>query len=222
MTTRQKVILVIFVIILGVLIWQLVGLIRPNQNSVVAPVAAANTMNTIQPSAPKAVALTRPAPVPLTPRELQLLKQQQDLEAKYVSALNELQMLKIEREIVENNRAIMAARFDTLSTQKNIVALLNPSEPPVPPGEYAQKLVTPTTGAQGGEPAAQEAGYSVISVTQLHHRWSAVMGYQGRLYQVAVGDYLPIDGSKVLSIDKSGIWLERANVKRKVSMVPAI
>jgi hypothetical protein len=62
----------------------------------------------------------------------------------------------------------------------------------------------------------------VISVSQLQNRWGAVLGYQGNLYSVFSGDVLPPDGSKVISISKSGVILEKNGIRTLVSMVPVI
>ena len=227
LTTRQKITGGLFVVIVIFLIWQVMGLFGGGGETAPAVAQAITPMGNAAPT---------PTPVPkqtttLSPREMELLKLQQETEAKYIAALNELQMLKIEREIAENNKAIMAAKLDAITAQKNIVTLLSPPAPQVLPGAYAQGLGggaasggAPTTGP-GGQPIAaeaKEADYTVVSVSQLQRRWSAVLGYQSNLYNVSIGDVLPPDGSTVVSINQSGVVLQKDGAKRKVSLVPII
>jgi type IV pilus biogenesis protein PilP len=216
MTTRQKITGVIFIVVLIIIGWQ--GMSLLNSTSSAPPLAVAANQQAMAMRAPKPMPVVK-QPAQLTPREMQLMQMQQALEAKYVAAINELQMLKLEREIVENNKAIVAARLDTVALQQKIVNLL--TAPSVPPGAYSQGLEGGAAPAQPPQPP-QQPSYSVVSVSQLQHRWSAVMGYQGHLYQIYVGDIMPPDGSKVIEINKSGVWLSKDNEKRKVSLVPVI
>lgn len=242
MTTRQKAMAAIFVIVVIIVVWQVIGMFRGSPAPQINP--ANQTTTAMRSGAPGAAQpqqqqqmTPQPAPVPaqpaLTQREMELLKLQQETEAKYIAALNELQMLRVEREIAENNRAIMTAKLDAITAQKNIVDLLTNPAPQVAPGAYAQGLVGPvssgTNVAQPGQPspppalqAPAEVQYTVVSVAQIQNRWSAVLGYQGNLYNVSIGDILPADGSRVVSISKAGIILEKDNQRKRVSLVPII
>ena len=53
------------------------------------------------------------------------------------------------------------------------------------------------------------------------NRWTAVLGSQGKLYNVAVGDVLA-DGERVLSISKSGVILEKEGKSKKISIISSI
>ena len=111
--------------------------------------------------------------------------------------------------------------------KKGIVDLLTP---PAPKETYAQGMMrargVEATPGQAQAPApvlpVKEVTYTVVSVSQLQYRWNAVLGYEGSLYSVHVGDILPADGSKVISISKSGVILEKEGKRKKVSMVPVI
>src|SRR5579862_3301069 len=122
LTTRQKVITVIFVLIVIFLIWQVIRLLHVG-GSTSAPTPAANAVaaNTPQMSVPKPAALPKPADVSANDAVLQRMQQQ--TEAQYVVALNELQMLKISRDIAEANKAIATAKLDTVTAQKNTLDL---------------------------------------------------------------------------------------------------
>lgn len=239
MPMRQKIVMVSFVVVLLILAWLIYGTFKGETRSAPPPLTTTN-INAGAPGGlappggaqlpvPKQSEIVKPEP--LSPREAQLLQLQQATEAKYVEALNELQMLRVERDIAETNKAIATARLDTITAQKNIVNLLKPPAPVIPPTTYAQGLVNPTGagGAPGGPPTSAikpppepETNYTVISVSFLKERWNAVLGYQGTLYNVHVGDIIPVDGSKVINIDTSGLILERNGMRRKISMVPII
>jgi type IV pilus biogenesis protein PilP len=229
MTTRQKVTIAVLVIIVLVILWQLIGLFRGPKVSTPTPArnATAPRVATPAPAMPQPAALP-PKPAPMSQRELELMRLQQETQAKYLAALSELQMLKVTRDIAETNQAIAAAKLATVTAQKKTITELTGPVAPIPQGAYASALTSPTgatpTETQPQPPVAipQETSYTVISVSQLRYRWSAVIGYQGNLYSVSVGDILPPDGSRVVNINKSGVTLERNNVRRRVSLVPII
>lgn len=228
---RQKVMAVILVIVILVILWQIIGLFRGESK----PEAITASSPTAMKSAPTGPEQSTPQPAqlikaqPMTQRELQLLQLQQATEAKYVAALNELQMLKVSREIAETNQAIAAAKLATVTAEKNILNLLSVQVPQVSQGTYAKNLAGPMApGTPAPTPAPTpitsqpQVSYSVISVTLLQYKWSAVLGAQGNLYNVSVGDILPPDGSKVTSISKSGVILQKDGVSRRISLVPII
>lgn len=167
---------------------------------------------------------------PMTERELQLIKMQQDLQTKYLAAINELQMLKVEKDIAETNKDISKAKLDSITAQKDIVDLLAPkvttttesyvkgldqsANQPPPSGESIQQATTISS--------TPTVGYTVISVTKLRGDWTAVIGASGKLYSVKAGDVLAADGSVVLGINRSGVLLEKEGKRTKISMVPII
>lgn len=239
MSMRQKVVLVLFILVAIFVVWQVYGMMKSGGSAPTTgpkPVAqsAQSSGGTTGPEMHQTGPMPTSAPIPrkeppLSPRESALLQLQQETEAKYISALNELQMLKIEKEIAETNKSIMSAKLDTITAEKNIVNLLKPPIPaPVPPTTYTQGLAqTKQPPAQSEQPqplstSTAEVNYTVISVSKLQSRWNAIMGYQGNLYNVHVGDILPSDGSKVISISNTGVVLEKNGMRRKVSMVQII
>jgi hypothetical protein len=232
LTSRQKMIGIIFAVVILIILWEVIGMFTGRKSTPTQPVTTrqATAMNAGVPGGLPAQPMTpRPAPLPkqqtaLSPQEIALQQIQQESEKNYVTALNQLQMLRVQKDIAETNKAIMAAKLDTVTSEKKVVDLLAPPAPHPTPATYAQGLVNP---AQVGgppiiSPSQTEANYTVISVSQLQHKWAAVIGYQGNLYSVSVGDVLPVDRSIVLHIDKSGVILEKNGVKKKFSLVPII
>ena len=175
---------------------------------------------------------------PITEREAQLIKLQQETQAKYIAAVNELQMLKIEKDIAETSRDVSKAKLEGITAQKGIVDLLTPEKVAVAtPATYAQGLlrdsarppstVTDTTDTTKSDAVVSPQSissdsYTVVSISKLRGQWIAVLGYAGTLYKVSRGDVLPNDGSVVTSIDRNGIKLEKDGKTIKVSMVPII
>src|SRR3990167_4728502 len=226
MTTRQKFIAGVLILIVIILFWQLKGLFGGGSDTTALP-KTASTAPPIQQMVPQPAPLPKPV---MSQREMELLAQQKQIEAKYIAALNELQALRLEREIAETNKAIIDAKLGTITAQKNIIDLLSPPPPPqVIQGGYAQGLaggVVPMTAQQQLPQATtqqpQETNYTVVSISRLKSKWSAVLGYQTNLYHVSIGDVLPADGSTVVSIDRSGVVLQKEGMRKKVSLVPII
>lgn len=230
MSTRQKVIAAIFVVILIFLIYQIYAMLRgPSQPKTLSKTTGTSaSLNPQQPVIPQAASLPKPTVTANNPQEAAIIQMQQETEAKYLTALNELQMLRLVREIAETNKAIMSAKLETLTAEKSIVDLLKPPPPPTT-NNYARTLATSgsaTTPTVIAPPPvltqSTDLPYTVISVSQLQYRWNAVLGLQGNLYNVHIGDVLPADQSKVIAIDKNGVILEKNNIHRRISLVPLI
>lgn len=254
---RQKVVAVVFLLILIFLVWMIKGMISGGSspapatpiatkssspsavgspsasNSSVSASNAAASPSTSQQSTPHPNTDV-PQQAAMTPREAELMRLQEATEAKYIAAMNELQILKVNQAIAETNKAIATAKLDTVTAQKNVVDMLS-GKASSSMGSYAQNLAgipinkkmvgsieQPASASPQAPAPVVEVSYSVISVSQLQSKWNAVLGYQGNLFSVAIGDKLPPDGSTVISIDKSGVILDKNGQKKKFSMVPII
>ena len=231
MPNRQKMTIGVIILVFIIIAWQVMGLFGGS-----APTPVKTTAGGATPAAPTQSRGPQQVPVftqaQLNEREAALMKLQKDTQDKYIMAVNELQLLKIEREIAENNKAIVSAKLDTVTAQKGILSLLSPSITQPAPGAFAPGLVTPAlSGVPQGQPVAQQSvgtaqdeglNYAVVSVSQISYKWNAVLGSGTNLYQVSIGDILPPDRSKVVSIDKTGVVLEKDGKRRKMSLVPII
>ncbi|MCD6039233.1 MAG: hypothetical protein K0S27_633 [Gammaproteobacteria bacterium] len=246
MTVKQKGVIGAIIFIVLIIAWQIMGLMSDRTSGPTIPTkssinqGAANKMTSDSAGA-NAVPVNnnqmmqqsqlRQAPVMADARFLQL---QQMSEQKYIAKINDLEDLKIQREIAETNQAIAAAKLATVTAEKNISDLLTKPAAPapeIPQASYANKLTHPvfpgeSVGAESGAaPPVQvtpPVEYSVISVSMQLGKWSAVMGYKGKLYNVIVGDILPEDDSVVMSINKSGVVLKKEDKTRKISIMLAI
>lgn len=240
---KQKVMAAILILVLAVIGWQIVGLFTGGGSSQPAITPAKNqpSASNDDAAAPSAAATTaqnnvpQPASLPKqsqpSPREMELMRLQAETQAKYIAAVNELQMLKIQRQLAETNQAIATAKLATVTAEKNIVDMLAPPAPPpapVKPGNPVGPSAANDSSALGQIDAAASrqpalVPYTVISVSQANRKWSAVIGYQDQLYHVQSGDILPADNSVVMSIDNGGVWLSnKEGIKRRLSLVPII
>lgn len=240
-TSRQIATAAVTAIIFLIVIWQVIGMLGGGSSAPApAPVAkgagpAGTPPPALTPGANPAMAGGMAPPPeeqqqvqPSNVRPSEFLAAQQEAQKNYLNALNQLQMLKIEKEIEETNQAIATAKLATASANKNIGDLLaKPVAPPPPPSAYANQLEGSAQlgGGPTSPPPAQpveETSYIVISVSMEMNKWSAVIGNKGMLYNVSIGDVLPADGSTVVDINKDGVVLKKGNVKRKVSLVSSI
>lgn len=181
------------------------------------------------PTMPQTVSVPGTAPL----SDNQLLKLQQETQGKLLDSLNTLQMLKVEREIAEMNQAIAAAKLATVTAEKSASDLLTkPAAPVVPFSAYSERFSGggPPASTQGSippppveaQPSVPTALYVLLSVSKQFNKWNAVLGFQGKLLNVSVGDVIPIDNSKVTTITKDYIILEKEGKKTKLSLISSI
>lgn|SRR3990167_7401809 len=244
LNSRQKATVGVFLVVVIVIIWQVWGLVgggvgksasEPTQAIVeksdstnTSMAAAAPTGQSSMPTPPANTTAQNNAMI--SQRESELIKLQQETQVKYLSAINELQMLKISREIAETNQGIARAKLETVTAEKGVLDLFTKAPPPsVPVSSYANSLVSPGepglmagTGTLSTQNQSDGTSFIVLSVSYLLNKWGAVMGYQGKLYNVAIGDVLPSDGSVVVSISNAGVLLRKNGATKKVSLVAAI
>ena len=228
---KQKLIVVIAIIIFLVIGWQLIGLFgggskAPTSEPIVAKTSAPagssrmpQQPGSVNSAAPAAEENPVPQPVPLQ-TNAELAKLQQETEAKYIAAVNELQMLKLQREIAEVNQALAASKLSTMTTEKSISDLLvTKSVMQAPEETFNSNPVSPKNMPQR-QPASAEGtpSYVLLSVSQQGVSWSAVIGNGAKRYSVSVGDILPADASVVLSINENSVVIEKDGKKKKLNL----
>jgi type IV pilus biogenesis protein PilP len=234
---KQKAMIGAVVIVVLIVIWQMFGLMGSGGSSAPPTATAVNqgakTSNATAASsgmnATSAVNGQTTQQVELKQaqviNDVKFLQSQQASEQKYIGKINDLEDLKIQRAIAETNQAIAAAKLATVTAEKNISDLLTkPATPEVPAGIYANKLTNPTQAETiiVSTTATSTVEYTVISVSMQLGKWNAVLGYQGKLYSVVVGDVLAVDDSVVTSINKNGVVLQKDGKSRKISITSAI
>jgi phage-related tail fiber protein len=169
----------------------------------------------------------------------EILKVQLDTQAKYIAALNELEMLKVQKEIADTKQAITAATLATATAEKNITDLLTVQQLPnaianaYSPTPTLSTEISPTnTGGsvipQVPKPVQklqqqQESPFTLMSVAYKADRWTAVLTAQNKFYNVIVGQTLPIDESVVVEIDRSGVTVMLKDKQtRRITMIPEL
>ena len=115
MDTRQKVTLGIFTVVVIVIIWKLIGLMRESEATAEADAQTAQAAQTPGMPTPK------PAPVQTaqtgqSPEEQEMQREQKENQAKYIAAMNELQLLKVAQQLVETNEKIMKSKEETVTS----------------------------------------------------------------------------------------------------------
>lgn len=233
MDTKKKITYLLIVVVLAFFGWQAMDMFGGAADVAQGPIMQKN------PDIPKVANLLpqqqkTSSQQPMTEREAQLVRLQQETQAKYIAAVNELQMLKIEKDIAETSRDVSRAKLEGITAQKGIVDLLTPEKViRASTDSYAQGLLSPgaTTSAASTTSTPESTDtptkvvteyYSVVSVSKLRGQWIAVLGNSGTLYKVQQGDVLPLDGSVVSRIDRNGVQLEKDGKTTKLSMVPII
>lgn len=254
-STRQKVTIGAVIVVIAVVLWQFKGLLGIGEST--APSSEIKPVTQSQPAkmtanAPQSMS-SGPRPTTGTPssgqtmsapqsqptaevKEVSIINtgissEEQAATQKYIGKVNELEELKIQKDIAETNQAIATAKLATVTAEKNISDLLtkpavSTTPPPPPPSSYATQMGAPIQSIVSPPPPVSSppplADYTVISVTMQLHKWSAVIGYQGKLFNVDVGDVLPPDSSVVTSISRDSVVLKRNGKVRKVSVVSSI
>lgn len=251
LSTKQKVIAVLFVVITCFVIYEVMGLFSSEKPS--APAIKPTAQTTIQPKSiagrtegsvggPASLAMQPSASDTLTPvnaitfpkenADVQKQQQQQQQQQQsYLDSVNQLQLLKVKREIAETNQAIASARLATETANKSMSDLLTQPAvlPMVPGGSDMGKMSTTQSGDQLSDkmppPIVKsqvlDIPFTVVSVSMQFNRWNAVLGYENKLYSVLIGDSL-FDGSKVVTITKNGVTLLKDGLRRKISIQTTI
>lgn len=170
MPPKQKMTIGLMVVVVGVIIWQVMGLMggsspkptpsatpkitankpgTPPSGGSAAPVAMASANN---PSAVQPQEVPAPKPAPVQPAvDEGLMKLQKQAQEKYLAQTAQLQALKLDQQIAETNSAIAAAKLSTFTSEKAISDMLAASVPaPVSSSSYGNIMGSKgTTQASG-------------------------------------------------------------------------
>lgn len=223
-TFRQKLLGLVLIVMVFGLLWQAYGMFSSNKPAATPAIKLAQASPNTMPGTPSAGPQPTQSALPPSDQmassqnERDLVALQQETQAGYIKALNELQILKVYKDIAEANQAIMAARSSTVDSEKKIVDALAPQAPE----QVAQAGAGPGGPGAPGKAAMPLPTYQVVSVSEVQNRWTAVVSNSNLLYSVTVGDTLPTDGSRVVAIDRSGVTMVLHGVSTKYSLVPII
>lgn len=205
MDNKQKIKVVVVVLVMAIVVWQVISLFGAGGAS--------------QPEAVSQIAAVPPPPKPAPQAIMEddkpsmenaqasiATEMENQKQERYLNALGELQILKVTEALAESNKKIMKSREDAVTSQKKIVDMLAPPAP-----------------VDGSSVLGQQAAnYSVVSVTKLRDKWTAVLAVGTTLFSVGVGDTLSPDDSTVVSIDKSGVTLDQRGIEKKIPITSIV
>jgi len=246
---RQKITVIIVLMVFIFIVWEVIGMFRGNKDGTtivpsqpaVAATAPQPKPGTIKSPPPAVQKMAAPAPVVMAPKpataahlspqqshpEMEpvppssiVLVQQEQVQSKYVTALNELQMLKIQKEIAETSQAIVAAKLATATAEKSITDLLTVAQTPPTPPPTLSPSSTNLSPPGSGSPMISDANgsYSVQSVSMEQDQWHAVVKFKDQYFTVSVGDMLPPDKSMVKAIDQHGVTLDTGGMEQRIPL----
>lgn len=267
-STRQKVIAGLTLVVVLILLWQIKGLFSGGSSAPAVTTTVTKTSTTPNMSAQGPMASTGGmAPAPQTtmastgtsPGVVQeanlptdsdvLLADQKKRQAEYIGKLNELNLLRIDQQIVETNVAINKAKLEIYTAQKDISSILFPKpvsqeaygsmlggqlspagtltgvpqkpETPPPGALPTVTTTTPVVAVPAPVPVVQVNPFTLISVAMQLQKWTAVIGYNGKLYNVSIGDTLP-GGWIVDAITRNAVLLRKDSKTQRVTIVSEI
>jgi septal ring-binding cell division protein DamX len=191
---RQKIILVLILLSLGILIWQIHGFFSDKQTVEL-------NKNVSYPV--KSKSISPPLPSQVNPVQPVLNTSETDaVQQKYLSLVNEYQLVEIEKMIAQDEASIAAARAQSAESMAKIAQIS---------GE------TPNYKGGNGNAAVSNSGeYELIYTGEDNHQWTATLRKQGQFNDVTAGSVLP-DGSKVVSVDDNGVTLMQGEVRKLVT-----
>jgi len=196
---KQKTLLVLTILAFGYLGYQVYGMVK---SDIGGPVMLTPTVaNAAEPNHTTQASMNNEdAPKPATLDAAPLASGQK----AYLDMVNQYELAKMKRRLLEEKAAIAAAenRIATLKHQtREIDNSLNGSSEVMNDADVN---------------AHHHAGYQLSYVDQQKGKWSATLNRNGRYYPVRPGMELA-DGSKVLSINRSGVTLVNGDDREKVT-----
>jgi septal ring-binding cell division protein DamX len=191
MDKRQKTIAVFLVIAMVVLGWQVYALLGDKSGSSHLPFASSKLQ---QASDPTDVTNTTVA----ASKVLTTPSQQQ-----YMKLVNEYQMLQMQSMIAQTQATIAKSRAQTAEALSKLNDLSGGST------DIADLGLVQTTSNDSGD-------YELIYTGQENGQWTATLKKGGQFNDVTAGTALP-DGTKVLSVDSSGVAIVENKVKKLVT-----
>lgn len=128
---------------------------------------------------------------------------------EYLKVVNEYELAKMQRRLIEEQAAIAAAR-------RRIVEIDNQTRQL----SGNQMNAALANANQTGAPKPTEV-YKLSYVDQQNGQWTATLNYQGSYLEVNTGNQLP-DGSRVAGINHEGVILENKGQRQQITFNGAV
>jgi len=223
--TKQKIMLVAIVILLGVAIYMGYTTFFPSTTSstpvpVKSSVPPSAAKQTTQP--PKKTSrstrqtaqqkqndeqgqlqfLEKPKTSAPTPEQLAILAQSQQLQEEYIHLVSQYQIAQLEQKLAQTNAAIaqqkLSATKSFIETQKLQGAL-----------SQAPHVGMTSSNSHDSQTSTASGLMRAMYVGRQNGHWTAMLGSNGNYFEVKVGTHLP-DGSVVSAISNKGVTLKKA------------
>lgn len=134
--------------------------------------------------------------------------------------MDQLKQLQLTQKIEALKQSIAQARLNQLQTNKDITTLISPPEPEKIV-EKATAVSNDNTDATASEPEVIVEEFKLLYVANEENSWQAVLGLNGKFYNISIGTTLP-DGRTVVSIGGTSVDLTDGETKTTLSITPVI
>lgn len=213
MDTKKKIKLGIVVVVIIIIIFEIPGFFSSGSSgsSITPQTAQPIVVKKIVPSVrPKEIVVDH-----VSPAISALEKNQKD----YVKALNTLQMLQVQDKIATLQQSISQANLAKQQTEQQLNTLSSPApQQSVPLTSYAKALINPGSPVTNNT-APSSDNYKLLYLSNDSGNWQAVIGNNGRMYNVNLNTALP-DGSVVTKITSDHVILNNNGQERMLSLTP--
>jgi hypothetical protein len=213
---KQKTLIPLIAIVLGVLAWQLYGLMGTNSNSA----ASSGMTNTALPARPTVPVSSAPAAVQPTvasrnlssanavptvsDQDKQRLRAISQNDTEYLRLIHEYQLLQVQRHIAEDTRAIAVAKLETakaLAETSRFGGAVN----------LGMNTLSPMGNMQGDD-------YKLVFTGQEAGQWTATLKINDQLMDVITGTTLP-DGNTVIRVEGDSVILQKDDRQKLISFL---
>jgi predicted transcriptional regulator len=207
---KQKILIPVTVVVLGILGWQIYGFMGENSAStraaksgamrpVADSVARVNRVIANNEAGPEAS--SKPAAI-ISEQDKQRLKDVSQSDAEYLKLIQEYQLLQVQRRIAEDTRAIAVAKLETVKAL----------------AEASKFGGSGNSGPHTVSMGSMDTDYKLVFTGQEAGQWTATLKMNDQLMDVVTGTTLP-DGYKVTAVDGDAVTLQRADKQKIISFL---
>lgn len=205
---KQKILLPVTVVVLGVLGWQLYGLLgtHSNKNTQLPSAYGASSALVAESAAIPAMPVsssTNTASSLVSEQDRDRLRAVSADDTEYLKLVQEYQLLQIQRRIAEDARAIAIAKLETARAVAETTKVGGVSN-------FTNGLERPTVNS--------EHDYKLVFTGQEAGQWTATLKINEQLIDVVPGTVLP-DGYKVISVEGDNVIMQNGGFQRQVSFL---
>jgi hypothetical protein len=143
--------------------------------------------------------------------QLAFLQQTKQMQAEYLSLVNEYQLTQLQQKVEEAKAQISDSRLKATMSSAKQQQLVGELE------KKGQMLMTPSIGGGVSSNTDADALVQVVYVGERRGQWTALLSEGGAYFEVRVGTRLS-DDWRVVNITGQGVILERKNQRKLLRM----